>query len=505
MAQESPSEAEKRRIIDAPQRRWPRRRWRWRVAAILLGVSPLLVGEAALRMTAWKPALPVDPFVGFAGLQPLFVPDPDDAKSLITNPQKRLFFRPQRFPKEKPADEFRIFCLGGSTVQGRPFEVETSFTNWLQWSLNAGVAPQERSATTYRVVNCGGISYASYRLIPILDEVLEYSPDLILICTGQNEFLEARTYEGFRDLSPSRVAVRRQLGKLKAFQWIEERLRSPPAATKNRQQLSSEVDALLDYQGGLSEYHRDRQWSRGVQEHYVFNIEAMAARCHKHGIPMLFLLPVCNLVDTPPFKSEHGEDVSPREREQFQAYWQQSLDPSMDDLTRLAAMRRAVELDPHHAAAQFRLGKLLQAAGRWQEAEACFVRARDEDICPLRMLTPMYEQATRTLAQWNVPQLDLRQVIREANGGRPPGDRWMIDHVHPTIHGHQIIAMEIHQRLIQLAWVPAVAAGFEQRRDDAFQKQLADLDEAYFARGRAKLEGLRLWTEGRAKKERVEQ
>ena len=44
------------------------------------------------------------------------------------------------------------------------------------------------------MINCGGVSYASYRLGPILDEVLGYEPDLIMLYTGHNEFLEARTY-----------------------------------------------------------------------------------------------------------------------------------------------------------------------------------------------------------------------------------------------------------------------------------------------------------------------
>ncbi len=43
------------------------------------------------------------------------------------------------------------------------------------------------SEVEYEVVNCGGVSYASYRLVPILDEVLPYEPDVIVLCLYYND------------------------------------------------------------------------------------------------------------------------------------------------------------------------------------------------------------------------------------------------------------------------------------------------------------------------------
>ena len=63
--------------------------------------------------------------------------------------------------------------LGGSTVQGRPFSIETAFSTWLELSLTAA-----DPSRIWQVVNCGGVSYASYRLAPIVDESSCYKPDL---------------------------------------------------------------------------------------------------------------------------------------------------------------------------------------------------------------------------------------------------------------------------------------------------------------------------------------
>ncbi|MHB8898104.1 MAG: hypothetical protein ACYC6Y_05105, partial [Thermoguttaceae bacterium] len=160
----------------------------FRLAAVALGLSPLLVLEGLLW--CFDPGTPVydhDPFVGFRAVHPLFVLSPD-GRRYETAPSRLDFFRADSFDARKAPNEYRIFCLGGSTVQGSPFTIETSFTTFLELSLQA--AEPERK---WQVVNCGGISYASYRLVPILQEVLRYQPDLVILYTGQNEFLEDRT------------------------------------------------------------------------------------------------------------------------------------------------------------------------------------------------------------------------------------------------------------------------------------------------------------------------
>ena len=107
------------------------------------------------------------------------------------------FFRPESFASHKGSREFRIFCIGESTVQGNPWGIETAFSTWLELSLRAADPSRE-----WQVVNAGGISYASYRLSPIVAEVLQYQPDLLILCVGQNEFLEDRTYAPLRDAQP---------------------------------------------------------------------------------------------------------------------------------------------------------------------------------------------------------------------------------------------------------------------------------------------------------------
>ena len=63
-------------------------------------------------------------------------------------------------------------------------------------------------STTYQAVNCGGVSYASYRLAPLVKEVLAYQPDLVIVMTGENEFLEDRTYQSVKTRSAKRMKTK---------------------------------------------------------------------------------------------------------------------------------------------------------------------------------------------------------------------------------------------------------------------------------------------------------
>ena len=113
--------------------------------------------EAVLRIAGVPARDPGDdPFVGFSGTQPLFVVDNGIAS---TAPAKLRFFNQASFPVKKDPDTIRIFCLGGSTTYGHPFDGRTSFPRWLEDLLKAS-SPDKN----FEVINAGGVSYASYEL-----------------------------------------------------------------------------------------------------------------------------------------------------------------------------------------------------------------------------------------------------------------------------------------------------------------------------------------------------
>ena len=108
----------------------------FRLGAVGLALLPFLLAELLLRIFVPAPTTDLeDPYVSFS-TQSLFVLS-EDGSRYETDEKRLTFFRKQSFPAQKADGTVRIFCLGGSTVQGRPYSVQTAFPMWLQINLQA--------------------------------------------------------------------------------------------------------------------------------------------------------------------------------------------------------------------------------------------------------------------------------------------------------------------------------------------------------------------------------
>ena len=135
--------------------------------------------EACLAMLGFESLSHTrDPYVGFSNTISLMeeTAGPDGQPLLVTRPSKLVWFNEQQFLKRKPPRTCRVFCLGGSTTYGRPYSDSTSFCGWLREYL-----PVVDDSRQWEVVNAGGVSYASYRVALVMEELADYQPDLFVV------------------------------------------------------------------------------------------------------------------------------------------------------------------------------------------------------------------------------------------------------------------------------------------------------------------------------------
>ncbi len=470
------------------------RRVFFHLAAVVVVISPLVLGELVLRLCVRPPVVsPDDPYVSFSGIRPLFVPDSNGTR-LETAKERLACFCPQSFTTVKGPDTFRIFCLGGSTVQGRPYSVETSFTTWLKLNLEAA-----RPQTDFEVVNCGGISYASYRLVPIMSEALKYEPDLFIIYTGHNEFIEDRTYRRLKIIPRTLIGVHRMMLSLRSYSLANEfiskrRARRTETGSSSKTVLPAEVSAKLDFDDGLESYHRDEVWREGTIEHFRLNLQTMVRMSRSAGIPVILVNPASNLKDCPPFKSEFSSGLSNSEIEQITELREQAGKLNWEDTyDKITLLEQAAEIDSRHAGLLYLIGKCYEHIGRLAEAKKWFAKAKEEDVCPLRILEPMQEAILSVAAKNNVPLVDVKRLFEGHSHEGVPGDEWLKDHVHPSIHGHQLIADSIYETMEDMKLV-SKPEGWETTRDKLWQHHLSSLSEAYYAHGMERLERLNKWS-----------
>lgn len=482
---------------EAPRPGSPRRRWLLRCLAVGLGLLPFVVLEGVLHVAGLGcRAAAEDPFVTLDSVEPLFVLSPDGERYEIPT-SRHVFFRYDSFPARKPPGAYRIFCLGGSTVQGRPYSTETAFATWLELALGAA-----DPSVDWRVVNCGGISYASYRLVPILAEILDYEPDLIVICTGHNEFLEERTYghlgrradRGWTPISLLGQLHCYRLGRGIRRRRVAGRQEAPPVRAPT---LPGEVDALLDHKWGHDRYSRDDERSKCVIEHFESSLTRMLRLARQRDVPVLLLAPPSNLKDCPPFKSEPASGLTSGQREQFaQLCAAADAVPWSDVHGKIPLLEQAVAIDPRHAGAQFRLGTCYEVAGLLDKALSAFTKAKDEDVCPLRMLESMRAGMSRAAEVTGTAFIDVHARFAATSAAGLLGNELLLDHVHPTVEGHQQIALMIAEHMVE-AGIIQPREGWQVRREAAFAQQIASLNPTYFFHGRERLERVQRWARGR--------
>ncbi len=393
-----------------------------------------------------------DPYVGFSGYAPLFEERQalDGTAVMVRSPAKSSLFNLQRFPRVRPKGATRIFCVGGSTTYGRPYGDVTSFCGWLREFL--GVAQPDRN---FEVINAGGISYASYRVAVLMEELITYDPDLFVIYSGHNEFLERRTYPQIiatprlvRGLGAAASRTRTWAGLERVLDAVRGGGGGKP--TEGVDVLGAEVVTLLDDAVGPSAYTRDDEVSEKTLQHYRFNLARMVEIARSGGAGVVMVTPASNLRDAGPFKSEPGPGITDEQRSEWSALAAAGMAAlrggDFDAASRQLAQAAAV--DPRFADLQFALGKALYSQGRFPKARTAFERARDEDVCPLRALGPMPGIVREVAAEYRVPVVDFAQLADLWAQNGIPGAELFLDHVHPTIDCNRRLALEIFDELV---------------------------------------------------------
>jgi tetratricopeptide (TPR) repeat protein len=487
----------------APVREKSRRVPLWQAITLPLVsvLAFLLLLEGVLTLLGIKPAFTTkDPFVGFASNAPLFtsVPGPQGRRLMATSRNKINYFNDQSFPLEKSPDTFRIFSLGGSTTYGRPYDDTTSFSGWIRELL-----PAADNHKKWEVINAGGISYASYRVVHLMEELVRYKPDLFIIYTGQNEFLEERTYGEIRDMSPLVRTAASLLNRTRTWSAMSGIMQTvgllPQQADAEQKMLGARVNTILENSAGLDYYTRDDALREKILEHYRISLERMVTLARSVDARVIFVTPASNRKDCTPFKSQHtpGLDPSTRVRvEEMLAKAKEAMEYKnwQGALNLLAA---ASDVDPRHAELQYRRGQALLALERFDDARTAFRIACDEDVCPLRALSVMRQIVTEIARDQGVGLVDyvaiLQHHMQATEGHSIPGEELFLDHVHPTVEGHKMLALALIEKMIEEGLVHPGAEWNEQTISNVSASIEGQIDKEAQSRALANLAQVLMW------------
>ncbi len=310
------------------------------------------------------------------------------------------------------------------------------------------------------MINAGGISYASYRVANVMEELSQYEPDLFIVYSVHNEFLERRTYAELFDESPIKFQIRSALSRTRTWACMDGLIRRPRANAKpatgskrKTETLPAEVDEILNHTIGPIDYHRDPEWQAKVLKHYAFNLKRMVAIARQSKSRIVFLTPASNEKNCSPFKSESPADLSQLAQTRLNSLLSQAASETArgESEKALQLLQEALSIDEHYALTQYQIGRIQMSLRHYEEANKAFRRALNEDVCPLRAVDGISNAVRQIGTQEKVPIVDfegqLRALCQKQQGHAIFGEEYFMDHVHPTVEVHQQIARWIVQVL----------------------------------------------------------
>jgi tetratricopeptide (TPR) repeat protein len=380
------------------------------------------------------------------------------------------------FAVNKAAGTFRIFCIGSSASAGWPHPANETYSAYLTTAL--AKAYPDRAV---EVINVSAHAYAAYRQRLILNEVLEHQPDLIIIYSGNNEFIERRHYAvetSWRDSLAAAAEKSRLYKVLRGTLPARVLFRDNTFDAQKRSNVAFEQWSKIE-QLPLT-LRTDPAQLQKVVQHFEFSIGSMVEAAKARGVPVVLLTVPTNLRHWQPnvsVASVRGE----REVEWRGLYQAGRAALLKGDATRATeALTQAAALDPGHAATHYHLAQALEAGGRFAEAYASYDRARDLDANPFRAISS-FNDIIRRIAQRsdNVRLVDAERLFQTASQPHTPGFDLFLDYVHPSVKGNMVLARGVFDAIVGARFIaPAASSSFPQiatydeSKDQSLQRTL---------------------------------
>ncbi len=439
--------------------------WKKNLLALGLGVLLILLLEASLWIVKFqRPVCESDPYVTFKESVPVLVEAQYTGETwMALNPRLRPYFNQAAFPKEKAPGARRIFVLGESSTLGFPFGDQGSYAYFLKLGLN-----QLDPGRTYQVINLGAFGFASYRILRVFKEVLHYQPDLIIVMTGQNEFLEKREYGA----SKTALFLQQKFSRFKIYCLLKTIVLKINPVQKRR---------LLSADVKWEKMSADPKTRAQALEHFRYNLEQMVRLASEQKVPLLFLTAPSNLKDFPPYHSLHRQDLAGPDREKWQGDFDRAQNLVSENQCREAipVLENLVKLDGEYAENWYLLGRCDFEQGDYEGARAAFTSALEKDAWQVRAL-PEFNEAVLELGSEKAWVLDLAKIFDEQSPGGIPGDNLFFDHCHPRLEAQGMIAREIMARLEQLKWL-GLPEDWQPFYEDTVKSYRDSLTPAFFS------------------------
>lgn len=393
----------------------------------------LLASEGVLRLCGFGGNDPVLRKVGSVPGGSLVLADQAGAISYFFANKARPGYNDQyQFVDPKPTNTFRVFIVGESAAKGYPQPRNLASSAFLQKMLTD--AWPERKV---EIINLGTTAVASFPVLGMMTEALEYQPDLIIIHTGHNEFFGAY---GVNSISRGGAGITR----LKLTRFV----RSLALVQALSKWLSSndplKGKTLMEIMAAQSYTPPDDSIRTTAAGNLYANISEMLRRAKERGVPAIVCTMPSNERDLFPVGEDRLDALPAAEQSRYKTLLEEGEVTSKTNLHAATnKLAEAVHICPDNARAHFLMARAYLNANLTNDALREFNLARDRDTMPWRCTSLQRESIRKATAEHGATLCDLETTFRAHSPGGCIGWELMDDHVHPTLRGQSLMAEAI--------------------------------------------------------------
>lgn len=340
---------------------------------------------------------------------------------------------------ENDNSDVTLVVLGESSAAGVPYQKRLSVGKIVAWKLGEVIPTRRFDALV--LAQPGDILEGQYYQL----SRLRRRPDVLIVYCGHNEFYArvdwSRRVVHYPGQTPNFLERADRLGRrLSALYALIQRandkyrIELPPSPRFIPRLIDVPSFTPAEFAASLADFRR--------------RLDAIVSFSERVGALPILVIPPGNDAGFEPIRSYLAATTSFAEREAFaRDFLAANALPSSERNQAISAYRNLLVRQPGFAEAHYRLGRLLEETGAWDEAYEQYVAARDCDGMPVRCLS-VFQQVYRDVAAKHKCILVDSQELFHAIGPHGLLNNYLFnDFVHPALPGHIALATAILDKL----------------------------------------------------------
>jgi hypothetical protein len=341
---------------------------------------------------------------------------------------------------DPPGDrDIDLVVLGDSCAAGIPFDRWLSLGRILKWKLAEAIP--ERPIRLNVLASIGDTLKSQHGLLASLRR----RPEILIVYCGNAQFTmtlpdsrEIAYYFDERLPAPGDVILDWIEGSSPVCGFLHEnqercRTHLPPAAHRSKL-IDEPVYTQIEYVTLLVEFRR--------------RLEAIVSFADGIGALPILVAPGSNDAGFEPNRSFLPANTPRGERAALAREFHDARRTEGTDPGRAMGRYRALlARQPGFAEAHYRLAKLLEGRGEWEEAFRHYIAARDQDGFPVRLLTAFQDVYHEVAARHGCILIDMQSYFHLIGRHGLLDDELFQDAMHVSLRGHIALAQAVLQAL----------------------------------------------------------